>query len=90
MTVSELLDRIDSRELSEWIAYYAIEPFGEERGDLRMQRICQVTAQIAVGKKGRKPKLEDFALFDDKPEQTPQEQMAMFRNYTAMMGGSVS
>lgn len=35
MTVKELLQRMDSRELSEWMAYYNIEPFGEERADIR-------------------------------------------------------
>lgn len=33
MTVAELLDRMSSREFSEWMAYYGIEPFGEERAD---------------------------------------------------------
>lgn len=35
MTVSELLSRISSAELSEWKAYAQLEPFGEERADLR-------------------------------------------------------
>lgn len=35
MTVSELGDRMSSLELSEWMAYYDIEPWGEERADLR-------------------------------------------------------
>ena len=30
MTVSELLARADSRELSEWMAFYEFEPFGSE------------------------------------------------------------
>lgn len=35
MTVAELLERMSSREFSEWMAYAGIEPFGEERADLR-------------------------------------------------------
>ena len=36
MTVSELGDRMSSRELSaKWRAFYQIEPFGDERADLR-------------------------------------------------------
>lgn len=33
--MAELLDRMSSREFAEWMAYYGIEPFGEERADLR-------------------------------------------------------
>jgi hypothetical protein len=35
MTVRELLARTDSAELTEWRAYYAIEPFGELIADQR-------------------------------------------------------
>lgn len=35
MTVGELGARMSSRELSEWMAYDRIEPFGEQRADLR-------------------------------------------------------
>jgi hypothetical protein len=30
MTVRELLARIDSEELSEWMAFYNVEPFGSD------------------------------------------------------------
>lgn len=32
MTVSELLSRVSSRELTEWMAFYELEPFGWEAG----------------------------------------------------------
>lgn len=31
-----MLSGMSSRQLSEWMAYAQIEPFGEERGDIRM------------------------------------------------------
>lgn len=40
----ELLQRIDSYELTEWQCYYALDPFGEERADLRMGIATSVLA----------------------------------------------
>jgi hypothetical protein len=43
-SVRELTERLSSREIAEWIAYYQIEPFGEERADLRAAIIACVIA----------------------------------------------
>ncbi len=37
---------ISSREFAEWLAYYRLEPFGEERADLRNARLMALLAQI--------------------------------------------
>jgi hypothetical protein len=44
--VRELLLRLDSHELTEWQCYYALEPFGEERADLRMGIATSVLANV--------------------------------------------
>lgn len=49
-TVKELLARVDSKELSEWQAYYAINPFGQRRADMRMARLCTIMANAWRGK----------------------------------------
>lgn len=54
MTVGELLARVSSRELSEWMEYARMEPFGEERADLRAGIIASTTANL-YRKKGKKP-----------------------------------
>lgn len=46
MTVAELLSRISSRELSEWMAYYELEPFGMERGDLQAGIVASTVANV--------------------------------------------
>lgn len=60
-----MLDRIDSRELSEWMAFYKLEPFGEDRADLRMA----ILAQVCASPYSKKPvKVEDFIpKFDGLP-----------------------
>ena len=52
----ELLARISSRELSEWMAYYELEPWGEERADLRAGIIASAMANVW----GAKTKPADF------------------------------
>ncbi|MHB9836848.1 phage tail assembly protein T [Paraburkholderia terrae] len=44
MTVRQLLANLDSAELSEWMAFNQIEPFGEARADLRAGIIASTVA----------------------------------------------
>lgn len=65
MTVAELLSRISSRELSEWMVYYELEPFGEERADLRAGIVASTVANVNRDpKKQKKP----FAAQDFMPK----------------------
>lgn len=54
MTVGELLHRTTSRELSEWMAYASVEPFGERRADYRVAILSSLTYN-ANRAKGAKP-----------------------------------
>lgn len=47
MTVGEMLERMSARELDEWAKYAAIEPFGEDRADLRMGILASVIANAS-------------------------------------------
>ncbi len=62
MTVSEMLSRMSGRELSDWEAYYRLEPFGAERGDLQAGIVAS-TLINAFQRKGNKPmQPSDFLL----------------------------
>lgn len=90
MTVRELLDRIDSRELSQWIAYHNIEPWGDEREDLRHGIRAAVTANSAFGSRGRHRASEYIPRFGRRPRMEPKEAKARFKRYAqAMQGGRV-
>lgn len=54
MTVSEMLRRISSREIAEWMAYYRMEPFGEISKEFRMARISSILAETNRDEKKRK------------------------------------
>lgn len=58
---------------SGWVEYSKLEPFGEERADLRMAQLATLMANAWMRKKGQKPyKIQDFMFdFDGKPR-TPQ------------------
>jgi len=77
MTVNQLLSQISSRELSEWAAYYSIEPFGERREDLRAAMMACTIANAAGGRGKNKPafKLKDFLLNFEPPKQQSNDEM---------------
>ena len=57
--MAEAQERISSAEYTEWLAYYQIEPWGDERADLRNGILCALTANMHRSK-GRKFKAGDF------------------------------
>lgn len=90
MTKAELLNRISSREISEWIAFYNIEPFGEMRADLRAALIATVMANAWRGANQSPFKITDFMLtFDNKPEQTMDEMKQILKSFTIAAGGKI-
>lgn len=82
-----MLDRMSSHELTEWMAYASIEPFGEDRADLRAGMISSVIANTNRDPKKRAEPYEpiDFMPFAEKPEPTP-DQLA--GKIARMLGGS--
>lgn len=60
----ELLSRIDSDELTSWQLYAELEPFGEERADLRAGIIAAV---IANANRDQKKRREPFTPRDFMP-----------------------
>ena len=58
--MAELSRRISERELAEWIAYYGLEPWGEERADLRAGIVASTVANTNRGGNNRAHKPSDF------------------------------
>lgn len=82
-TVDELLGRISARELSEWMAYAQVEPFGEKRADLRAGIVASTMANIHRGKR-QAFKPDDFMPEFERTEQAPEEMQALLQS---MFGG---
>lgn len=80
--------------IAEWSQYYQLEPFGEERADLRAALVaCLVANANRDLEKHPEPfEITDFLLkFDDEPEepkkQTWQEQLAIVEMLNIAFGG---
>ena len=69
MTVRELLARIDSHELSEWIEYYKIDPFGNARSDLQSGIVAATIANANRAKNTQSYQPMDFMPLQEKPKQ---------------------
>lgn len=90
-----MLRQLTAREFLGWSAYAELEPFGEERGDIRAALIATVLANINRDPKRRPQafRLEDFMLkFDSevarKRPQTWQEKLAIVRAIAVAYGES--
>lgn len=76
MTVQELTEQLSEQELTEWVAYYRIEPFGEQRADIRTASLCATIANCNRDPK-KKPSpytLKDFLLYDESRFYAPKKQ----------------
>jgi Protein of unknown function (DUF4035) len=58
--VRELLGRLSSAEIGEWLAYYELEPFGEWRADLRAGIIASTVFNMNRGEHAAPARAADF------------------------------
>lgn len=79
MPVSVMLRQMDSAELTDWMAYWRVEPFGEERADLRSGIVSSVIAScMSASKKKYKP--SDFMPdFGAKKKQTVEQMRVLIK-----------
>jgi hypothetical protein len=75
-SVRECQDTIDSREFSEWMAFYQLEPFGPERLDVGSAIVAATIANVHRGRAARAFKPGDFLPEFGPPKRQTQEQMA--------------
>jgi hypothetical protein len=72
-----LLQSLDSKELTEWMAYEQIEPFGQSMENWRMAMICCTIANCHRGKNDKVFKVEDFMPSSEKHEQTWEDHLKL-------------
>lgn len=90
-TVRELLHRIDSKELTEWMAFYQLEPWGADVDDWRAGMIASTVANVHRDPKKRR---EPFSPQDFMPqraevaqEQRPEDHEAILRLWQRALQG---
>jgi hypothetical protein len=85
--VQELLYRVSSLELSEWMAFNMLEPFGADADYLGHAITASTIANVNRGKNQKAYKAEDFMPKFEKAEQTPNQMIQTAAMYTAAFGG---
>ena len=78
--------RCNSRQFTEWQAEYELDPWGDERADLRCGIIACTIANVNRGKGQRSLKPGDFMPEFDKPikeRQTQAEMIAVMAQFAA-------
>lgn len=90
-TVRELLARIESRELSEWMEFYRVEPFGQEADWLGSAIVASTVANVNRGKGKKAFEVDDFMpKFNGcKKDQSVDEMIQMAAMFTVAAGGKV-
>ncbi len=86
---------MSSREFAEWMAFYQVEPWGEERADLRSGIVASTVANAHRDPKKRKRpfKPEDFIpKFEPKFERkkgrkTPEQMLRLVEMLNVAFGG---
>jgi hypothetical protein len=76
-TVEEAQQRCSSEEFTYWLAYYRLEPWGEERADLRMAILDSLFYNANRGKGSGSKKPKDFMLDFERNEQQSVEEMML-------------
>ena len=67
-----MLDGMTTRQLNEWVAYYSIEPFGEDRRDLGTAIVAQTMAACWARKV---PDIWRFMPLVKRPPVDPEKRM---------------
>jgi hypothetical protein len=69
----EMLRRMTARQFAEWCAFYGLDPFGEQRADLRAGIVAATMNNRWRNKNENPSKPADFMPYHRQAEQTPEE-----------------
>jgi hypothetical protein len=89
MTVKELEQRMTSEELTEWMAFYTLEPFGCEAADIRAGGISATIANAFSGKNKQYDPTDFVIKWGGNEEMDDDELKKVALLTNAMLGGTV-
>ncbi len=88
MPVAELLRRISSKEVTEWMAFARLEPIGIDAMYIGFASVAVTIANVNRGKNQKPYKLEDFMpVFGPPKKQTAEEMIQFAQMMTIGLGG---
>jgi len=80
-----MLREMTAREFAEWEAFYAIDPFGDQRADLRAGIVAATVSNRWRGRNEDPKAPSDFMPFKQDVQQTPDEIQRQLRNVLAQV-----
>ena len=77
---------MSSREFSEWIAFYSLEPFGEDREDLRSGIVASVVANTVRDPESQPEPFQPADFMprfgaEDEEETAPEDPARLYRRF---------
>lgn len=78
-----MLSRMSSLELTEWMAYYKLEPFGQERGDLQAGLVAATVVNLFKDKGSKAASPADFVM-EFAPQVDPKPKPADWKVHLAI------
>lgn len=90
MTHAEMMARISSQEINEWMAFAQLEPFGADAGYLGHAIVASTVANANRGKGQKAMKIDDFMPKFQKEKQGVDEMINIAAMMTIGMGGTVA
>lgn len=87
-----MLAAMTPSQLGEWLAYYEIDPWGEQRADLRAAIVATEIHRAAGSRRsdGQPIEPKQFMRFIDQPQQKPVSQSEKLRAILKNLGSSKS
>ncbi len=86
--VGELKRTISSREFTQWLAFYRLDPFGGYRQDVHAGIIASTIANVNRSRKTKAFKVEDFVVGWNEPPKPKQSVQSMKANLMAAFKAS--
>lgn len=88
MTVADLDSRLDSAELTEWMAFERMTgPLGRRRNDIQAATVAATIANVNRSKNGQRARVTDFLIPYGEHHKTPEQMLEMVRSLNRAMGG---
>jgi len=87
MPRGEMLARMSSAELTEWIAFYSLEPFGADADYIGHAIVASTVANRHRPKTEKEHKVEEFMPKFEKKRKSVDEMLQIAQAYTIAMGG---
>jgi hypothetical protein len=92
MTVAHLLHSMSSQEFIEWMAYYAMEPFGPEADDARNALSIAANVNTTRGAAGIRQSVKPHQFLIGKPHRNEEDEenphLARFMSLTGHLEGT--